>query len=205
MNLIQIYNFHHHEQRNNVHKCKHRKIAPNGLSSPPTARTYRLTRKSLSGAKNAFFIFHVSTANNSNFANEPRGQIPTNGLPPITPALPYFRHLTRGSHTSCRRLPVAMPWRQHTSSTQRHDNKQPTPFRFRLSFGRVSVYHWNPEYPIATPGGTRSSGDAGVTHGVFPYWNWIAPARIWFCFGWFRKNSYLCTVKKYRVSTTTTT
>jgi hypothetical protein len=167
MNLIQIYNFHHHDQRNNVHKCKHRKIAPNGLSSPPTARTYRLTRKSLSGAKNAFFIFHIPTANNSNFANEPRGQIPTNGLPPITPALPYFG-LT---HTSCRRLPVAMPWRQHTSSTQHHDNKQPTPFRFRLSFGRVSVFHRYPEYHIATPGDTRSSGDAGVTHGVFPYRN----------------------------------
>ena len=74
MNLIQIYNFHRPGQRSNVHKCKHWKIDPNGLSPPPTARTYRLTRKSLSGAKNAFFIFHVSTANNSNFANEPRGK-----------------------------------------------------------------------------------------------------------------------------------
>ena len=76
MNLIQIYNFHHPKQRNNVHKCKHRKIAPNDLSPPPTTRTYRLTRKSLSGAKNAFFIFHISTANKSNFANEPRGANP---------------------------------------------------------------------------------------------------------------------------------
>ena len=109
MNLIQIYNFHRHEQRNNVHKCKHRKIAPIGLSPPPTARTYRLTRKSLNGAKNEFFIFHVSTANKSNSADEPKGQIPTNGLPPITPALPYFGHLTRGLHTSCWRLPIAMP------------------------------------------------------------------------------------------------
>ena len=95
-----------------------------------------------------------------------------------------------------------MPWRQHTSSTQHHDNKQPTPFRFRSSFGRVSVFHRYPEYPTATPGDSRSPGVAGVDHGVFPYRNWLAPARIWFWFGWFRKNSYLCTVKKCRVSST---
>lgn len=84
---MQIYNFHHPVQRNNVHKCKHRKIAPNGLSPPPTAQTYRLTGKSLSGAKNAFFIFHVSTANNSNFANEPRGKSGRMGC--LQSPLPY--------------------------------------------------------------------------------------------------------------------
>ncbi len=205
MNLIQIYNFHHHEQRNNVHKCKHRKIAPNGPSPPPTARTYRLMRKSLNGAKNEFFIFHIPKANNSYSADEPRGKSRRMGCHQSHPALPYFGHLTRGPHTSCRRLPVAMPWRQHTSSTQHHDNKQPTPFRFRSSFGRVSVFHRYPEYPTATPGDSRSPGVAGVDHGVFPYRNWLAPARIWFWFGWFRKKSYLCTVKKNRISTTATT
>lgn len=141
---------------------------------PPGRTDWRESRSA--GAKNAFFIFHVPTANNSNFANEPRGQIPTNGLPP--PALPYFG-LT---HTSCWRLPVVMSWRQHTSSTQHHDNKQPTPFRFRLSFGRVSVYHRYPEYPTSTPGDTRSPGVAGVDHGVFPYWtlNCARPYMILF-------------------------
>ena len=153
MNLIKIYNFHHHEQRNNVHKCKHRKIAPNGLSSPPTAQTYRLTRKSLSGAKNAFSFF-MFQRRIIQILPMRRGANPDEWAATIHPCPTLLWTFNQRSPHLLSSSYVAMSWRQHTSSTQRHDNKQSTPFRFRSSFGRVSVYHRYPEYPTSTPGDT---------------------------------------------------
>lgn len=114
---------------------------------------------------------------------------PTLDLP--TPPVGVF--LSRCPDASVQVVPNAM-----TTSSQLRSGFGWVSVEFRSTIGIHSIK--KPHLEILGRQGVR-----GYLMAYSPTEHWIAPARIWFCFGWFRKSLYLCTLKKNRVSTTATT